>query len=157
DKKSIEASLKDDEVPLPVRRVLQLRLNGGGAAAKKLSALLSTVGKDHRVRGAFKFHAASTGRWGGSRFQPQNLKRPDGKDPEEAIGSVPPGDLERVRQLGNPLSIIGDLGRSLICAAPGKTLVGADFSSIESRVLAWAAHEKWKLDSYRRYDATHDP
>jgi DNA polymerase len=157
DKKSIEASLKDDEVPLPVRRVLQLRLNGGGAAAKKLSALLSTVGKDDRVRGAFKFHAASTGRWGGSRFQPQNLKRPDGKDPEAAIEAVLSGDLERVRQLGNPLSIIGDLGRSLICAASGKTLIGADFSAIESRVLAWVAGEQWKLDAYSRYDATHDP
>ena len=33
----------------------------------------------------------------------------------------------------------------------------ADFSSVEFRVLAWAAGEARKLDSYRRYDATRDP
>src|SRR5258705_3994792 len=56
-----------------------------------------------------------------------------------------------------PLAVIGNCSRAMITAEPGHVLVGADFSSIESRVLAWVAGEEWKLDSYRRFDATHDP
>jgi hypothetical protein len=55
------------------------------------------------------------------------------------------------------LAIVGDLSRSMICATPGCVLYGADFSAIESRVLAWLADEKWKLHIYRRFDETNDP
>jgi DNA polymerase len=45
----------------------------------------------------------------------------------------------------------------MITAAPEHVLIGVDLSSIESRILALVAGEEWKLDSYRRYDATRDP
>jgi DNA polymerase len=138
--------------------VLELRQAGAQAAAKKVDALLARVDDDGRIRGALRYHGASTGRWSGNGLQPQNLKRPKLENIDAAIAAVSTGDYAHVQKLyPQPLAVIGDLTRSLICASLRHGLIGADFSSIESRGLAWIASEDWKLDSYRRYDATHDP
>jgi DNA polymerase len=158
DRKATEKLLGAEKLPPTVRRVLELRLGGAQAAVKKIDALLARAGDDDRVRGAFRYHGAATGRWAGEGFQPQNLKRPVVEDLDAAIAAVTTGDYQQVKALyPRPLSVIGDCSRSMICAAPGHTLIGADFGSIESRVLAWVADENWKLDSYRRFDATRDP
>jgi DNA polymerase len=158
DRKAIEKKLLDPEMVPAVRRVLELRLGGAQAATKKIDSLLARAGDDGRVRGAFRYHGASTGRWVGEGFQPQNLKRPLVEDIEAAVSAVGTGDYAHVCSLyPKPLSVVGDCSRSMIVAAPGKVLIGADFGAIESRVTAWVAGEKWKLDAYSRYDATHDP
>jgi hypothetical protein len=55
------------------------------------------------------------------------------------------------------LKLVGDVSRAMICAAPDHSLIGGDFSSIESRTLAWLVDERWKIDTYRQFDVSGDP
>jgi DNA polymerase len=140
-----------------VRQLLELRRDGGRSSAHKLDTLLAGLDSDDRLRGTLRFHGAATGRWSGARFQPQNLKKAETKDLGAAIDAILAGNIARVRELGAPLTVVGDISRAMICAARGCVLFGADFSAIESRVLAWVAGEQWKLENYREFDRTGDP
>ena len=141
-----------------MKQLLELRRDGSRASVRKINSLLAGVDADDRLRGTLRFHGAATGRWSGSRFQPQNLKKPESKQHiEAAIDAIIAGDDAQLRQLGAPLTLIGDVSRAMICAAPGHMLIGGDFSAIELRVLAWIAGEEWKLATYRRFDASGDP
>ena len=155
-KRSVSA-LMEHEPAADIQRLLELRQQGAQAAARKLGSLISGIDADHRLRGTLRYHGASTGRWSGSRFQPQNLKKAQTKNLDAAIIAVRSGDLEGVRTIGAPLAIVGDISRNMICAAPSHVLYGADFSAVESRVLAWLAGETWKLDVYKKFDETGDP
>jgi DNA polymerase bacteriophage-type len=157
-RKTIEKQLQADDLSLQVRRALELRLDGAQAAVKKIDALLLRAGDDDRVRGSFRYHGAATGRWSGEGVQPQNLKRAAASNLDAAVAAVETGDYQHVKSsYPKPLAVVGDCSRAMITAAPGHTLFGVDFSSIESRGVAWVANEAWKLDSYRRFDATNDP
>src|SRR5262249_36500963 len=82
DKAAIEDFLAGDNLAPAVRRALDLRQSGAQAAAKKIDALLARCDRDGRIRGALRYHGASTGRWAGNGVQPQNLKRPQTDDLE---------------------------------------------------------------------------
>ena len=158
-KKTVETLLEDAELPSKVQRVHW----SSARTAARLPSRRSTPCCSAPVTMAVSavhcsFIKPPTGRWAGEDFQPQNLKRPEVEDIEAAIAAVKTGDYEHVRGLyPRALSLLGDLGRSLIVAAPNHVLIGADFTAIESRVLAWVGNEQWKLDAHRRFDATQDP
>src|SRR5262245_5458134 len=140
-RKAIEKKLLDPELMPAVQRVLELRLGGAQAAAKKIAALLARAGDDDCIRGAFRYHGAATGRWSGEGIQPQNLKRPT-VDMDAGVAAVATGDYQHLKGLyPRPLSVVGDCSRAMICAAADHVLIGADFSSVESRVLAWVADQ----------------
>ena len=82
-KRSVSAVLAHDPGEA-VRQILELRRSGSRASVRKLNALLIGSDADDRLRGTLRFHGAATGRWSGSGFQPQNLKKPDGDAPSAA-------------------------------------------------------------------------
>jgi DNA polymerase len=152
-KKALANGLCDD-----ARKLLGLRAIGSQAAASKVKTLLAGLDDDDRLRETLVFHGSAPGRWSGRRFQPQNLKKPAKTlDVDSAIAAIKSGELGRVEALGQPLSIAADVSRGLICARPGHVLIGADFSAVESRVLAWLADDKKKLATYRAFDETGNP
>jgi DNA polymerase len=156
-KGQIEELLADPELPPHVHRALTIRRESAKASVAKIDALLRGMCPDGRVRGLLQFHAASTGRWAGRRFQPQNLKRPDMEKAEEVDEAIalllaePDAELIEI-VYGAPLSVVGDTIRGMIAAPKGKKIVSVDYAGIEARVLPWLAGEKWKLEAFRDFD-----
>jgi DNA polymerase len=157
DADDIEKLLAED-LPHPgVRAALEIRQQAAQSAASKIDRMLKTRCADGRVRGLFRFHGATTGRWSGAGFQPQNLKRPEllktDEAVEEAIAMVLARDYAAVKErYGDVLGVIGDLCRSMIIPPPGHRFIIGDFSMIEPRVLAFLAGDADKLKAFRQFD-----
>ncbi len=68
---------------------------------------------------------------------------------ESAINVLRSGDRLTVEYIwGDSFEVIGGCIRSMFIAAPGKQLVCADYSAIESMVLAWLSGEIWKQEVF---------
>ena len=93
----VERALERGDLAPTVRRVLECRRDGAHAAAAKYQRMLEQIGAGDRVRGAFRYHGASTGRWSAIGVQPQNMKKPPRDvDLPKVIELVATGDYEAI-------------------------------------------------------------
>ncbi len=135
-----------------VRETLRLRQKLGKTSVKKYTAMLNRAEDDDRVRGVHQHYASHTGRWGGRGVQTQNIPRNYLEDLEEAREVIRSGDYERIIEVfDNIPEVLSQLIRTAIIADAGKSLVVADFSAIEARVLAWIAGETWRLKVFKTH------
>jgi len=133
-----------------VVELIKLRLYLSKSSLAKYDKLVGIVGKTNRAHGLLRFHGASTGRWSGNLFQPQNLPRKSLDLPDLCIELLKHEDPEVIEMFFDDcLEAISLCLRGMITASPGNRLIVSDFAQIESRVLAWLAGYEEKLNLYR--------
>ena len=151
-KATIESALKED-LPLKVRRILEIRQQLGKTSVKKYEAMTNTIGEGDRVRGISQFYGASkTGRFSGRLVQMQNLPRNYLEHLAETRDCVKRQDYETLKLLFDSIpDTLSQLIRTAFIPSTGNQFVVADFSAIEARVIAWLAKETWVQEVF----ATH--
>lgn len=133
-----------------VKEALMLYGQVQKSSLAKYGAMIDTVCNDGRARGMFRFYgAARSGRWAGRYIQLQNLPQNHLEDLLLARSLVIEGDYEKMDFLyGSVPDTLSQLIRTAFVARKGYTFIVSDFSSIEARVLAYMAREKWRIDSF---------
>lgn len=158
-KATIESALKED-LPLKVRRILEIRQQLGKTSVKKYEAMTNTIGEGDRVRGISQFYGASkTGRFSGRLVQMQNLPRNYLEPLAETRDCVKRQDYETLKLLFDSIpDTLSQLIRTAFIPSTGNQFVVADFSAIEARVIAWLAKETWVQEVFathgKIYEAT---
>ena len=158
-KATIESALKED-LPLKVRRVLEIRQQLGKTSVKKYEAMTNTIGEGDRIRGISQFYGASkTGRFSGRLVQMQNLPRNYLEPLAETRDCVKRQDYGTLKLLFDSIpDTLSQLIRTAFIPSTGNQFVVADFSAIEARVIAWLAKETWVQEVFathgKIYEAT---
>lgn len=133
-KKAVENLLKHD-LPENIKRVLEIRAEGGKSSVAKYKAITERVSNDGRVRGNLMYHGASTGRWSGAGVQLQNLPRETVRDWDYANTHLTPVTPKTLGTLSKMI-------RGTIHADEDCRFIWADYAAIEARGVAWLAGQE---------------
>lgn len=114
-----------------LKDLARLRLETSSSSTKKLDKMLQSE-IDGRVRGAFQYYKARTGRWSATLIQPQNMPR--GHQDESFFEAL--SDMNETTEL----EVKNNL-RGFIKAPQNHTFIIADYRQIEFRLLLYVAHD----------------
>lgn len=159
--KSVKTLTEKTDLPESIQKILRFRQQLSRSSLAKIEALENgvllekgTKGAYGRLKGAFQFCGAGrTGRFAGRRFQPQNLPRPlfDESEVNRLRNLVKKAALPYLQENVEDLAgVFSSLLRSTIAVPPNKKLIVADYSSIESVILAWVSKCHTMLELYRK-------
>lgn len=152
DKNATAELLAGGKLPPHVHEALQIKSELSKSSVAKFRSMLNRVSADGRIRGMFKYHGASTGRWASVGVQLQNLPRDSYKPKTWEIAAELFRD-NNVEELtffcDDPFYAASKCVRGSLCTPPGSRFICADFNAIEARVNAWLAGEESKLDIFR--------
>ena len=127
-----------------VLAMLTLKQDLGGSSLKKLPTILDMVSVDGRLRGQYLHTGAGqTERTSGTGVQMQSLPR---------LGRSPIHDIEDLHNPANYYSnheLSENLRQVFRGATESTVLAVGDYSSVESRGLAFLAGAEWKLEAFR--------
>lgn len=143
---TIEKSLEDPYIPPNVKELLIMRRDLGKSSLAKYSKILA-MQYNGRIYDTLNYHGALTGRYSGKGFQTQSLPRNSLDD--KAIETA----LEKFQDLsildGDPIITAKELVRPTINVELPYSLIAADYTAIENRVLAWYANDEKTLQLFR--------
>lgn len=145
-KKIADPNTPDDKAAAltQVQMLLETKQVMGGSSLKKLQTLIDRTGADSRLRDNYlHIGAGATYRTSGRGVQMQNLKRLNGQGDDVELLYDPSINWDNDRLASN-------LRQVFTASDPAGKLIVGDFSSVESRGLAWQAGEQWKLDAYHQ-------
>ena len=113
--------------------------------------MLASRNNDGRVRGAFVYCGAITGRWTSPGLQFHNL--PKNREVEQVYACLSlfnRGDLDLIRhEYGDVMAAASSCVRATLVPDTGKEFICADFNSVEGRVREWLVGDEAALAVYR--------
>lgn len=144
-----------------VKRVLNIREQLSKTSVSKYTKMELAVLKNGRIKGLFQYCGAGrTWRFAGRLVQLQNLvkgkyhyhKDIDFDDLDFARMLLLNNEVEMLELLYGPIpDTLSQLMRTAIIPAKGKKFAILDFASIEARILAWLADERWRMEVFNTH------
>jgi len=130
------------EAAQPIKRVMEIAMEGNKSSIAKFKRMEGSVCKDHRLHDIMLYNGADrTGRYAGKGVQPHNFVRGYSKDMVDAWDDIMCRDRDDIEFLwGQPLTFLAKSCRGALIASPGYELYAADFNAIEARKLAWLSN-----------------